>query len=161
VIHASDGNIPSDMATKTPEEIKEERRLFYLALTRAKDWLYVAHAQRFYHAYRNRLRDDHGYAKRTRFITSAMERHFCCSSPVSRLGEEDLETVVTATRDHVSLGRFISHSAEKWIHWRRLMSLHPPRRLDLCSQSRDPNRTFVTACRAVVGCGSAGLRWEA
>ena len=32
VIHAADGNIPSDMATKNPEEIEEERRLFYVAL---------------------------------------------------------------------------------------------------------------------------------
>jgi DNA helicase-2/ATP-dependent DNA helicase PcrA len=98
VIHASDGNIPSDMATKTPEEIEEERRLFYVALTRAKDWLYVSHAQRFYHAYRNRHRDDHGYAKRTRFITSAMEGHFCCSSPVSWSGEDEPETAGTARR---------------------------------------------------------------
>ena len=27
VIHAADGNIPSDMATDTPEEVEEERRL--------------------------------------------------------------------------------------------------------------------------------------
>ena len=43
VIHAADGNIPSDMATKNPEEIEEERRLFYVALTRAKNWLYVCY----------------------------------------------------------------------------------------------------------------------
>ena len=41
VIHAADGNIPSDMATKNAAEIEEERRLFYVALTRAKNWLYV------------------------------------------------------------------------------------------------------------------------
>jgi len=33
VIHAADGMIPSDMATKTREEIDEERRLFFVALT--------------------------------------------------------------------------------------------------------------------------------
>ena len=43
VIHAADGNIPSDMATGKLEEIEEERRLFYVALTRAKDWLYVCY----------------------------------------------------------------------------------------------------------------------
>jgi len=41
VIHAADGNIPSDMATGTAAEIEEERRLFYVALTRAKDFLEV------------------------------------------------------------------------------------------------------------------------
>ena len=42
VIHAADGNIPSDMATKDSASIEEERRLFYVALTRAKNWLYVS-----------------------------------------------------------------------------------------------------------------------
>lgn len=41
VIHASDGNIPSDMATGTPEGVEEERRLFYVSLTRARNSLYV------------------------------------------------------------------------------------------------------------------------
>ena len=48
VIHAADGNIPSDMATKNPAEIEEERRLFYVALTRAKNWLYVCYPFRYY-----------------------------------------------------------------------------------------------------------------
>ena len=42
VIHAADGNIPSDMSTgDTADGMEEERRLFYVALTRAKTWLYV------------------------------------------------------------------------------------------------------------------------
>ena len=49
VIHAADGNIPSDMATGIAEEIEEERRLFYVALTRAKNWLYVCCPLRYYH----------------------------------------------------------------------------------------------------------------
>ena len=67
VIHAADGNIPSDMATGSPEEIEEERRLFYVALTRAKDWLYVCCPLRYYH-YGRGLSDSHGYAQRTRFV---------------------------------------------------------------------------------------------
>ncbi|MGD0383623.1 MAG: ATP-dependent helicase [Thermoguttaceae bacterium] len=51
VIHAADGCIPSDMATKDAEEIEEERRLFYVALTRAKNWLYVCYPLRFYHSF--------------------------------------------------------------------------------------------------------------
>jgi superfamily I DNA/RNA helicase len=54
VIHAADGNIPSDMATGSTEEVEEELRLFYVALTRAKDWLYVCFPQRYYHAFRGR-----------------------------------------------------------------------------------------------------------
>ena len=65
VIHTADGNIPSDMATKNPEEIEEERRLFYVALTRAKNWLYVCYPLRYYWPGRS---DRHGYSQRTRFL---------------------------------------------------------------------------------------------
>ena len=68
VIHASDGNIPSDMATGRLEEIEEERRLFYVALTRAKDWLYVCHPLRYYSHPRS-FSDVHGYAQPTRFVS--------------------------------------------------------------------------------------------
>lgn len=76
VIHAADGNIPSDMAIKSPEQIEEERRLFYVALTRAKDWLYVLHPQRYYHAYRGGINDQYGYAPLTRFLPSSVKRRF-------------------------------------------------------------------------------------
>ena len=68
VIHAADGNIPSDMATGDSDEIEEERRLFYVALTRARDWLYVCVPLRYYTAGR-RLHDRHGYAQPSRFLT--------------------------------------------------------------------------------------------
>lgn len=68
VIHAADGNIPSDMATGSPEEIEEERRLFYVALTRAKDWLYITVPQRYYFSGRFRS-DAHSYSQPTRFLT--------------------------------------------------------------------------------------------
>ena len=67
VLHAADGNIPSDMATDSEEEIEEERRLFYVALTRAKSNLYVMHPQRYYfHAHHKS--DHHSYSQRTRFL---------------------------------------------------------------------------------------------
>ena len=78
VIHAADGNIPSDMATKTREEIDEERRLFYVALTRAKERLAVYFPLRYYFR-RNGRGDAHSYAKLTRFLTAEakalMENH--------------------------------------------------------------------------------------
>jgi DNA helicase II / ATP-dependent DNA helicase PcrA len=67
VIHAADGNMPSDMATGSVEEIEEERRLFYVACTRAKDWLYVCFPLRYYTSPWNHT-DAHGYAQLTRFI---------------------------------------------------------------------------------------------
>jgi len=71
VLNAVDGCIPSDMATGTPEEIEEERRLLYVAMTRARDGLYLLQPHRFYR--RGRPDDDnHGYAPRTRFIPEAI-----------------------------------------------------------------------------------------
>lgn len=67
VIHAADGNIPSDMAAGSAEEIEEERRLFYVALTRAKSWLYVCFPLRYYR-YAGGFSDAHAYAQLTRFL---------------------------------------------------------------------------------------------
>jgi DNA helicase-2/ATP-dependent DNA helicase PcrA len=67
VIHAADGNIPSDMATRSPDEIEEERRLFYVALTRARNRLLVCAPQRYYFSGRKR-RDDYSMSKLTRFL---------------------------------------------------------------------------------------------
>jgi DNA helicase-2/ATP-dependent DNA helicase PcrA len=75
VIHASDGNIPSDMSTGRLEEIEEERRLFYVALTRAKDWLYVCYPLRYY-SYPRSFSDVHGYAQLTRFASDNVRRFF-------------------------------------------------------------------------------------
>ena len=75
VIHAADGNIPSDMSTDSPEQIEEERRLFYIALTRAKDWLYVTVPQRYY--FGGPVRGDaHSYGQPTRFLTSEARKCF-------------------------------------------------------------------------------------
>ncbi len=74
IIHASDGNIPSDMATKSPTEIEEERRLFYVALTRAKNWLHVCCPLRYH--YHPGHSDAHGYAQLTRFLPDNVQRRF-------------------------------------------------------------------------------------
>ncbi|MGH7136102.1 MAG: hypothetical protein ACREHD_10200, partial [Pirellulales bacterium] len=52
------------------------RRLFYVALTRAKDWLYVCYPQRYYHAYRGPFSDQFGYAQLTRFLPKDVQRRF-------------------------------------------------------------------------------------
>jgi DNA helicase-2/ATP-dependent DNA helicase PcrA len=76
VIHAADGNIPSDMATSSPEQVEEELRLFYVALTRAKDWLYVCFPQRYFHYSRGPKADQHGFVQLTRFISTDVKREF-------------------------------------------------------------------------------------
>jgi DNA helicase-2/ATP-dependent DNA helicase PcrA len=67
IIHAADGMIPSDMATGSEEEIEEERRLLYVAMTRPRDFLYVYFPLRYYHRGRG-MSDAHTYAQLSRFL---------------------------------------------------------------------------------------------
>jgi DNA helicase-2/ATP-dependent DNA helicase PcrA len=61
------------MATGRPEEVEEERRLLHVAMTRARDdlWLHVPLRYHF-HRQNSRGRDDHGYAQRSRFLSPAV-----------------------------------------------------------------------------------------
>jgi len=68
LIHASDGFLPSDLATGSPEEIEEERRLTYVALTRARDFLYVTWPLRYYYKWHPNAQQ-HTYAQPCRFFT--------------------------------------------------------------------------------------------
>jgi DNA helicase-2/ATP-dependent DNA helicase PcrA len=72
VIHAADGNIPSDMALNEPGGLEEERRLLYVALTRAKDHLAVTVPQRYYH-HRYSTNGNHSYALPSRFLDPALD----------------------------------------------------------------------------------------
>jgi DNA helicase-2/ATP-dependent DNA helicase PcrA len=78
VIHAVDGNIPADKATGTKEQLDEELRLFYVALTRAKRSLTVCVPLAYHLAARGPWTDRHSYAQRTRFIPKELTRLFDC-----------------------------------------------------------------------------------
>ncbi|HOW17690.1 MAG TPA: ATP-dependent helicase [Phycisphaerae bacterium] len=75
IIHAADGMIPSDMAVGDAAGIDEERRLLYVAMTRAKDMLYVYFPLRYYHA-RFAMGDRHSYAQLSRFLAGQTRKLF-------------------------------------------------------------------------------------
>jgi DNA helicase-2/ATP-dependent DNA helicase PcrA len=75
LIHAADGMFPSDMATGDDESIEEERRLFYVALTRARDNLYVYFALRYYRRPKG-LSDAHHFAQVSRFLPESVQSLF-------------------------------------------------------------------------------------
>jgi DNA helicase-2/ATP-dependent DNA helicase PcrA len=82
-----DGCLPSDLGTGTSAEIEEERRLLYVAMTRAKDQLHLIVPQRFFIHQQRKNGDRHVYASRTRFIPATILRHFaCCTWPTARPG---------------------------------------------------------------------------
>lgn len=76
VLNVVDGCIPSDMATGSLEEIEEERRLLYVAMTRAKEHLHLVVPNKFFIKQQAQMGDRHVYAQRTRFISPAMLKHF-------------------------------------------------------------------------------------
>jgi DNA helicase II / ATP-dependent DNA helicase PcrA len=78
VLNAVDGCIPSDMATGSQDELEEERRLLYVAMTRAKEHLHLIVPHRFYVTQQTGAGDKHLYAGRTRFITDAIADRFEC-----------------------------------------------------------------------------------
>ncbi len=76
VLRAVDGCMPSDLGTGSSAEIDEERRLLYVALTRAKDHLHVMVPHRFYITQQGAMGDRHVYAARTRFIADSLLPQF-------------------------------------------------------------------------------------
>ena len=76
VLNAIDGCIPSDLGTRSTAEIEEERRLLYVAMTRAKDHLHLILPQRFFAHQQRANGDRHMYTARTRFIPDSILDHF-------------------------------------------------------------------------------------
>jgi DNA helicase-2/ATP-dependent DNA helicase PcrA len=68
VLNVIDGCIPSDMAVGSREQIEEERRLLYVAMTRAKDHLHLVQPMRLFRSNQHRHGDGHVLAMRSRFI---------------------------------------------------------------------------------------------
>jgi DNA helicase-2/ATP-dependent DNA helicase PcrA len=71
VLALYDGNFPADMACGSAESIEEERRLLYVAMTRARRQLRLYVPVRYYHRPAG-LDDAHGYGKPSRFLTAAV-----------------------------------------------------------------------------------------
>lgn len=76
VMNVVDGCMPSDLGTGCSDDIEEERRLLYVAMTRAKDQLSLMVPQRFYTHQQARRGDKHLYAARSRFIPASLVGHF-------------------------------------------------------------------------------------
>ncbi|MER8537184.1 ATP-dependent helicase [Mesorhizobium sp. M1005] len=68
VLNTVDGCIPIDLGVGSKEDVDEERRLLYVAMTRAKDSLHLVMPHRFFVHGQAARGDRHVYASRTRFI---------------------------------------------------------------------------------------------
>ncbi|MDW8469010.1 MAG: ATP-dependent helicase [Burkholderiales bacterium] len=74
VLNVTDGSFPSDLAAGSAEQLEEERRLLYVAITRARSSLDLVAPLRFYATSQPRTGDRHVYGARSRFLTPAVMR---------------------------------------------------------------------------------------
>jgi DNA helicase-2/ATP-dependent DNA helicase PcrA len=103
VIHAADGNFPSDMSLGSPEGLEEERRLLYVAITRARRNLSIYVPLRYHH---HRVRDDHSWAQPSRFLSASVRstlEEVPCADPRDR--SDSLSAVVAIDGPEVVSGQ--------------------------------------------------------
>jgi DNA helicase-2/ATP-dependent DNA helicase PcrA len=72
ILNVADGNFPSEFSTSHPEQIEEERRLLYVAMTRAKNDLHLIAPLKYYVTNQPRHGDRHVYGARSRFLTKSV-----------------------------------------------------------------------------------------
>ncbi len=94
ILNVADGNFPSEFSTGKPELVEEERRLLYVAMTRAKTELHVIAPLKYYVTQQQRLGDRYVYGARSRFMTKKVLDCFEMTSwPSSK--EPETEQVVS------------------------------------------------------------------
>ena len=76
ILDVIDGRIPSDLGVGTPDQIEEERRLLYVAMTRARDHLHLVQPLRMFVEQQHRHGDRHVYAPRSRFLPDTILDNF-------------------------------------------------------------------------------------
>ncbi|MCP4959748.1 MAG: ATP-dependent helicase [Actinomycetia bacterium] len=92
LLHAADGNMPSDMALGDAEGLDEELRLAYVAVTRARAHLNVLFPLR-YHIHRHGTDDRHHFAQLSRFFSPIRDRFDVAASGVVASAEAALDDV--------------------------------------------------------------------
>jgi DNA helicase-2/ATP-dependent DNA helicase PcrA len=72
VLNVTDGSFPSEFSTGSAALIEEEKRLLYVALTRAKSELDLIAPLKYYVTQQSRMGDRHVYGAKSRFLTKAV-----------------------------------------------------------------------------------------
>ncbi len=88
LLNVVDGSFPSEFAAGRAELLEEERRLFYVALTRAQNDLLLFAPMKFYLSGQHRHGDAHVYGGRSRFLTETVLAHLQTVAPAAPVGGE-------------------------------------------------------------------------
>jgi DNA helicase-2/ATP-dependent DNA helicase PcrA len=99
VLNVVDGSFPSEYAAGSAALLEEERRLFYVALTRARDDLLLFAPLKFYVTGQHRHGDAHVYGGRSRFLTAAVLAQVASSSPAGAGEQSGAAARLEATLD--------------------------------------------------------------
>jgi len=75
VLNVNDGNFPNEFACGEPARIEEERRLLYVAMTRARESLSLMRPLKYWVPEQVRYGDKHVYGAKSRFLTPTVMRH--------------------------------------------------------------------------------------
>jgi len=97
VMNVADGNFPSEYATGKPEMIEEERRLLYVAMTRARNELYLCAPLKYSVTQQAKEGDAHVYGAKSRFMSDKVLACFDKTTFRSQRGVETLRDTDTAT----------------------------------------------------------------
>jgi DNA helicase-2/ATP-dependent DNA helicase PcrA len=76
LLNVADGNFPSEYSTGRPELVEEERRLLYVAMTRARSELHLIAPLKYYVTAQSRRGDRHVYGAKSRFMTRSVMATF-------------------------------------------------------------------------------------
>jgi DNA helicase-2/ATP-dependent DNA helicase PcrA len=80
VLNVADGSFPSEFATGRAELIEEERRLLYVAMTRARTSLDLLAPVKYFVTQQSRMGDRHVYGAKSRFLTREV---MACMEPIA------------------------------------------------------------------------------
>ena len=99
VLNVADGNFPSEFSTGKPEMVEEERRLLYVAMTRARNELHICAPLKYSVTQQAKDGDAHIYGAKSRFMTDKVLGTFNQTTYRSQRGVETLNAADTATVD--------------------------------------------------------------
>jgi DNA helicase-2/ATP-dependent DNA helicase PcrA len=102
VLNVADGNFPSEFAAGKPELLEEERRLLYVAMTRARNELHLCAPLKYQVTQQARDGDRHVYGAKSRFMTDKVLEAFEKTTYRSLHGAESLRAGDAATVDVVA-----------------------------------------------------------
>jgi DNA helicase II / ATP-dependent DNA helicase PcrA len=106
ILNVADGNFPSEFSAGKPEMVEEERRLLYVAMTRARNELHLCAPLRYSVTQQAKGGDAHVYGAKSRFMTdkvlACFERTTFRSLHSAESLREDERTGSAATVDVVS-----------------------------------------------------------